>query len=196
MYRSTAEEYTWLQIASHTASYSILPSQVTKAFQKNPVSFQGAKHHDPTSHLLFTLLSFAVSSSVFFLLIYIRPPIASTEEDSAHDKHVWVPAPSPSQGTSRQRLPHQLQPLQSRPFCLSSLPTITPLLSILNTYFYESQRLSLLPPAVATLWPPQWQADSGVGFGLCLPCSTCSGACSILGVAATIDNCCHAEKPK
>lgn len=53
MYRSTAEEYTWLQIASHTASYSILPSQVTKAFQKNPVSFQGAKYHDPTFHTCF-----------------------------------------------------------------------------------------------------------------------------------------------
>lgn len=155
MYRSTAEEYTWLQIASHTASYSILPSQVTKAFQKNPVSFQGAKLHDPTAHLFLTLLSSAVSSSVFFLLIYIRPPIASTEEDSAHGKHVWVPAPSPSQGTSRQRLPHQIHPLQSRPFCLSSLPTITPLPSILTTYSYECQCLWLLPPAIATLWPSQ-----------------------------------------
>lgn len=29
--------------------------------------------------------------------------------------------------TSRQQLPHQLQPLQSRPFCLTSLPANTPL---------------------------------------------------------------------
>lgn len=184
MYQSTAEEYTWLQIASHTASYSILPSQVTKAFQKNPVSFQGAKYHDPTFTLVFNP-SLVCSK-------FLRTFSAHLHK-APHCKHrggfcTWQTDLDASPLSITGQHPHSsyhvsFNPYNQAPFAWpafqQSLPSPQSLQLIpMNPNACYS---FLLPPTTATLWSPQWQAGPGVAFGLCLPCSTSPGAALSLG---------------
>lgn len=197
MYQSTAEEYTWLQIASHTASYSILPSQVTKAFQKNPVSLQGAKYHDTTFTLVFNpSLVCCKFLSIFYAHLRKAP----------HCKHrggfcTWQTYLDASPPPSQDNIQTAVTTSASTPAIKTLLPdqpsnNHSPPLNPYNS--------SLWIPMLVTSssFCPPWHmvATSMASRPWCglwaLPAlQNLLWGCSILGVAATVGNSCHEEEP-
>lgn len=136
-------------------SYPILLSQVTKAFQKNPASFQDTKYHAPTSHTLafnsFLLCSEFVS---IFAPQLLKASIVHRRVLHTCAKHVCIPTCSPSQdnihiaiitlfSTSATK---PLWPDQPSSNC-SPIPA---------AHSCRPQCLSPLSPAMATPWPPHW----------------------------------------
>lgn len=154
MYRSTAEEYTCLQIASHTATQSFLPRWL-KPSRKILLHFKTLSTTlQLLTHLLFN--SFLLCSEFFSIFApqLLKASIVHRRVLHTCAKHVCIPTCSPSQdnihiaiitlfSTSATK---PLWPDQPSSNC-SPIPA---------AHSCRPQCLSPLSPAMATPWPPHW----------------------------------------
>lgn len=162
MYRSTAEEYTCLQFASHTATQSFFPRWL-KPSRKILLHFKTPS----TMIQLFTLgfNPFLVCSKFFSILSpqLLKAPTAHSQARRrillTHTKRVWIPTYSPSQDNIQIAVTMLASTSATKPALLdwpSSNHSPTP-----KPHSYRPQPSSPLPPATAMSWPPRWQAGTG-----------------------------------